>query len=180
MGEIVQNEEGFVLYRFDDDKVKPEVESNCNGDCAKVWPPAVINKDEQAEARGRRRRRWSARSTREDGTKQLTIDKLAGLHATSVTRRPGQWKGQNVGKKWFVITPDGTKNLTCLPGPPRRSRRPRTTTAEGDGDESGGDAGGADAGFRLQLLIDFRDGAAGRTPARHRPTGRPPVMIQSP
>jgi len=53
MGETVQNEDGFVLYRFDDDKVKPEVVSNCNGDCAKVWPPAVINSGENSSSASR-------------------------------------------------------------------------------------------------------------------------------
>ena len=52
MGETVQNQDGFVLYRFDKDKVKPEVVSNCNDDCEKVWPPALINKGEKPKLEG--------------------------------------------------------------------------------------------------------------------------------
>ncbi len=139
MGETVQNEDGFVLYRFDGDKVKPEVVSECNDDCAKVWPPAVINKGEKPKLKG-----VDAESvgtvTRKDGTLQLTIDNWP-VYTYIGDKKPGQWKGQNVGKKWFVITPDGKKNLTCLPAPSKAVAPP----ADGQ-EETPGDAGAADSG----------------------------------
>ncbi|MEU7908376.1 hypothetical protein [Actinoplanes sp. NPDC049118] len=141
MGETVQNEDGFVLYRFDDDKVKPEVVSNCNDDCAKVWPPAVVNKGEKPKLQGVDAALVGT-VTREDGTLQLTIDKWP-VYTYIGDKKAGQWKGQNVGQKWFVVTPEGKKNLTCLPAPSKAVAPP----ADGDeGDDSSGDAGGDSAG----------------------------------
>ena len=54
-------------------------------------------------------------------------------------------KPQNVGKKWFVITPEGTKNLTCLPAPSKAVAPPADDEEEGT-EESGGDAGGEESG----------------------------------
>jgi predicted lipoprotein with Yx(FWY)xxD motif len=141
MGETVQNEEGFVLYRFDDDKTKPEVVSNCNGDCAKVWPPAVVNKGEKPKLKGVDPELVGT-VTRKDGTQQLTIEKWP-VYTYIGDKKPGQWKGQNVGGKWFVITPEGKKNLTCLPKISKPVAPPADNEESGD---SGGDAGGDSAG----------------------------------
>ena len=40
---------------------------------------------------------------------------VAEVYRYAGDKKPGQWLGQNVAAKWFVINPDGTKNLTCLP-----------------------------------------------------------------
>ena len=138
MGETVQNEDGFVLYRFDDDKVKPEVVSNCNGDCAKVWPPAVINSGEKPKLKGVDAALVGT-VKREDGTLQLTIDKWP-VYTYIGDKKPSQWKGQNVGKKWFVVTPEGTKNLTCLPAPSKAVAPPADDEEEGGASDSAGDA----------------------------------------
>lgn len=143
MGETVQNQDGFVLYRFDDDKVKPEAVSNCDGDCAKVWPPALINKGEKPKLEGVDAEKVGT-VTRKDGTVQLTLDKWP-LYTYIGDTKAGQWKGQNVGKKWFVITPEGKKNLTCLPAPSKAVAPPADEKEEG-ANETGGDAAGADAG----------------------------------
>jgi predicted lipoprotein with Yx(FWY)xxD motif len=112
MGKVVVDQEGWVLYRFDDDQVKPAVKSNCNGDCAKVWPPA-LTEDGKPELEGVDPDDVGT-VTRADGTKQLTIGKWP-VYRYIGDKKPGQWLGQNVGGKWFVSNPDGTKNLTCLP-----------------------------------------------------------------
>ena len=111
MGEVIENEDGFVLYRFDDDENDP-ARSNCDGDCARVWPPALTTdgkprlKGIDAELVGT--------VTRADGTKQLTVNGWP-LYTYVGDTKPGAWKGQNVAGKWFVIKPDGAKNLTCVP-----------------------------------------------------------------
>lgn len=140
MGETVQNEDGFVLYRFDKDKVKPEVVSNCNDDCAKIWPPAVINKGEEPKLKGVDAEKVGT-VEREDGTLQLTLDNWP-LYTYIGDKEPGQWKGQNVGGTWFVITPDGKKNLTCLPA----VSKPVAPPKDDEDSDSGGDAGGESAG----------------------------------
>ncbi|WP_342750412.1 hypothetical protein [Pseudosporangium ferrugineum] len=134
MGETVQNQDGFVLYRFDKDKVKPEVVSNCKGDCAKVWPPALINKGEKPKLEGVDSDLVGT-VEREDGTLQLTLDKWP-LYTYIGDKKPGQWKGQNVAGTWFVVTPEGKKNLTCLPAVSKAVAPPA------DDKEKGGDGGG--------------------------------------
>ena len=111
MGEVIENEDGFVLYRFDDDTNDP-AKSNCAGDCARVWPPALTT-DGKPRLRGVDPALVGT-VTRGDGTKQLTV-KGWPLYSYVGDPKPGTWKGQNVAGKWFVIKPDGTKNLTCLP-----------------------------------------------------------------
>ncbi|WIM95256.1 hypothetical protein ACTOB_007340 [Actinoplanes oblitus] len=111
MGKVVEDQNGFVLYRFDNDGDDP-AKSNCNGDCAKVWPPALTN-DGKPTLKGVNQKLVGT-VTRADGTKQLTL-KGWPLYRYVGDKKPGQWKGQNVNGKWFVITPTGTKNLTCLP-----------------------------------------------------------------
>ena len=144
MGETVQNEDGFVLYRFDKDKVKPEVVSNCKGDCEKVWPPALVNKGEEPKLEGVDADLVGT-VEREDGTLQLTLDKWP-LYTYIGDKKPGQWKGQNVASTWFVVTPDGKKNLTCLPAPSKAVAPPADDKEEGDAEESGGDAGSDSSG----------------------------------
>jgi predicted lipoprotein with Yx(FWY)xxD motif len=112
MGKVVVDQEGWVLYRFDDDKIKPTVKSNCNGDCAKIWPPALTeNGKPQLEGVDPAD---VGTVTRADGSKQLTIGKWP-VYRYAGEKKPGGWLGQNVAGKWFVVEPDGTKNLTCLP-----------------------------------------------------------------
>jgi len=142
MGTTVQNQDGFVLYRFDSDKVKPEVVSNCYDDCEKVWPPVVTN-GEKPKLKGIDPADVGF-VTRKDGTKQVTIGKWP-VYTYIGDKKKGQWSGQNVGGKWFVVEPDGTKNLTCLPAVSKAVAPPKDE-AEGDAGDSGGDAGGDSAG----------------------------------
>jgi predicted lipoprotein with Yx(FWY)xxD motif len=111
MGKVIENEEGYVLYRFDGDKNEPAA-SECNGDCAEVWPPVRTN-DGAPEIEGIDADLVGT-VTRDDGTKQLTVDGWP-VYTYIGDKQPGQWKGQNVSGKWFVIEPTGKKNLTCMP-----------------------------------------------------------------
>jgi predicted lipoprotein with Yx(FWY)xxD motif len=138
MGKTVEDQDGFVLYRFDDDKDNP-AKSNCNGECAEIWPPIYSNDGDPA-LKGIKKSLVGT-VTRADGTKQLTL-KGWPLYRYIGDKKPGQWKGQNVGGKWFVINPDGTKNLTCLPAISKPVAPPSNDDAEAEGGEAGaGDAG---------------------------------------
>jgi predicted lipoprotein with Yx(FWY)xxD motif len=136
MGKVVVDQEGFVLYRFDGDKVKPEVKSTCDGDCARVWPPALTN-DGKPEIDGVDPDDVGT-VTRADGTKQLTIGNWP-VYRYLGDKKAGQWRGQNVGGKWFVINPDGTKNLTCLP-PVSKPVAPPADEEGAEEDDSGNGA----------------------------------------
>jgi predicted lipoprotein with Yx(FWY)xxD motif len=135
MGKVVVDQEGWVLYRFDGDKNKPEAKSNCDGDCAKIWPPAYTDEG-KPEMQGVDPEDVGI-VTRSDGTKQLTLDGWP-LYRYAGDKKPGQWLGQNVGAKWFVVNPDGTKNLTCLPKASKPIAVPQDEDEAAEGDESGG------------------------------------------
>jgi predicted lipoprotein with Yx(FWY)xxD motif len=133
MGEVIENEEGRVLYRFDGDKNSP-AKSTCNEDCAEVWPPARTN-DGKPEIKGVDSKLVGT-VTRDDGTTQLTVKGWPVYYYVGDTKA-GQWKGQNVAGKWFVIKPDGAKNLTCLP-PVSKAVAPPANESESGAEEAGG------------------------------------------
>ena len=143
MGKVVVDQEGWVLYRFDDDKNKPEAKSNCDGDCAKIWPPAYTE-DGEPELQGVDSADVGT-VTRSDGTKQLTL-KGWPLYRYAGDKKPGQWRGQNVGSKWFVINPDGSKNLTCLPKASKPIAVPDDEGSE-EGAENDSGSGGSDYSY---------------------------------
>jgi predicted lipoprotein with Yx(FWY)xxD motif len=139
MGEVVENSDGFVFYRFDKDTAKPKSKSACNGDCAKVWPPALTN-DGKPKLKGVKASLVGT-VTRADGQKQLTIGGWP-IYNYIGDKKAGTWAGQNVGGTWFVIKPDGTKNLTCLPKISKPVAPPKDDSGSADsGDDSGGNAG---------------------------------------
>jgi predicted lipoprotein with Yx(FWY)xxD motif len=136
MGKVVLNQKGFVLYRFDKDTAKPP-KSNCEGKCAQIWPPAITDGNPQLDGVDAS---LVGTVTRGDGSKQITI---AGwpVYGYIGDLKAGQWKGQNVGGTWFVIAPDGKKNLTCLPTPAPAAVQPpaasESAAATGDGGSGG-------------------------------------------
>jgi predicted lipoprotein with Yx(FWY)xxD motif len=134
MGKVVVNQEGFVLYRFDGDKNKPQAATNCEGDCAAIWPPAIT--DGKPELKGVDPKLVGT-VTRKDGSKQITIDKWP-VYTYIGDKKAGQWKGQNVGGKWFVIEPTGKKNLTCLPPVSKPVAPPSSGDKGGDAGSDGG------------------------------------------
>ena len=140
MGAVIEDEGGWVLYRFDKDTAKPKPASACDGDCAKVWPPALTN-DGRPQLKGVDSELIGT-VTRADGTKQLTV---AGwpLYRYAGDKKPGTWRGQNVNGTWFVIKPTGAKNLTCLPpvskpvAPPADDRADAGKPAADSADDAG-------------------------------------------
>ncbi|NMO54238.1 hypothetical protein HH310_24020 [Actinoplanes sp. TBRC 11911] len=132
MGQVIENEDGYVLYRFDADKNKP-AKSTCVDDCAKVWPPALTN-DGKPTLKGVDPKLVGT-VARADGTKQLTVNNWP-VYTYIGDKKPGDWKGQNVGGKWFVIKPDGAKNLTCLPAISKPVAPPKDDSADAGTDYS--------------------------------------------
>ena len=110
MGSVVTDEDGFVLYRFDNDTARPS-KSNCAGKCAEIWPPALTDGNPALDGIAPDK---VGVIMRDDGTRQLTIGNWP-VYRYVGDLKPGQWKGQNVNGTWFVVTKDGRKNLTCLP-----------------------------------------------------------------
>ncbi|MET8908614.1 hypothetical protein [Micromonospora sp. NPDC004551] len=133
MGKVVTDQDGWVLYRFDKDSADPP-QSNCVDKCAQVWPPALTDGNPQLQGVSDDK---VGTVTRQDGTRQITIGGWP-VYRYIGDKKPGQWKGQGVGGTWFVVDPNGKKNLTCLPtGTPKAVAPP----ASGDSGTSGGDSG---------------------------------------
>ncbi len=105
LGEVVTDQNGLTLYRFDKDKAKPSV-SNCNDACAMTWPPA-LGEPASVQLRGVDMALVGA-VTRADGTKQLTLNGWP-LYTYAKDTAPGEALGQGVGKTWFAATPQGKK-----------------------------------------------------------------------
>lgn len=110
MGEVVTDEKGWVLYRFDKDTPKPAV-SNCAGKCAELWPPALTDGDPELDGVSSD---LVGTVQRADGTRQLTIGGWP-VYRYAKDKKAGQWSGQAVGGTWYVVAPDGKRNVTCLP-----------------------------------------------------------------
>lgn len=139
MGEVVTDEKGWVLYRFDKDTANPPT-SNCVDECARIWPPVYT--DGKPTLDGVSDDVVSS-VTREDGTKQVTLDGWP-IYRYIGDKEPGQWKGQGVGGTWFVVQPDGKKNTSCLPKGTPKPVAPPADDAEEETAESGG---GSDYGY---------------------------------
>ena len=147
MGNVVTDTKGWVLYRFDKDKANPS-KSNCVGDCAKLWPPLLA--DDTLELSGLSAAKVDT-VERADGGLQVTIGGWP-VYRYIGDKKPGTWKGQNVGGTWFVIDKDGKKNLTCLPkiskpvplpaDPAQKSKKASATSDEVAAADVGSDSSG--------------------------------------
>ncbi|MER7440371.1 hypothetical protein [Micromonospora avicenniae] len=106
IGTYVADGKGMTLYRFDKDTAKPS-KSNCNGDCAKTWPPLLIKSPGQIYPSGVNPQ-LVGYVERADGTCQVTI---AGwpVYLFAKDTKPGEIKGQGVGGTWFAVSPTGGK-----------------------------------------------------------------------
>ncbi|GAA0650084.1 SCO0930 family lipoprotein [Streptomyces thermocarboxydovorans] len=104
LGKVVTDGLGRTLYRFDQDVAEPP-KSNCDGDCAKTWPPVPADDATAGEGIDKS---LLGEVTRADGTKQLTI---GGWPAYRYVKdiNAGDVKGQGVGGKWYALNPEGKK-----------------------------------------------------------------------
>lgn len=140
MGAVVTDEQGWTLYRFDKDTPNP-AKSNCNGTCEQNWPP-VLAQGGIPQLEGIDSSQVST-VKRDDGTEQVT---LAGwpLYRFANDPKPGAWKGQAVGGTWWVIAPDGKKNLSCIPknAPNPGNGNNNPAPEQGGTPPAGGGAGG--------------------------------------
>lgn len=137
MGEVVTDEDGWILYRFEDDSANPPT-TNCVDECEEIWPPVYTDGDLELDGVDE-----DDVSTvdRPDGTKQVALGGWP-LYYYIGDKKPGDWKGQGVGGKWFVAQPDGTKNLECLPEKTPKAVAPPADGEDGeDGEEDGGTGG---------------------------------------
>jgi predicted lipoprotein with Yx(FWY)xxD motif len=110
LGEIVVDNRGYVLYRFEKDTAKPP-RSNCLEDCAPKWPPLMDTGDVRLEGIDQA---LIGSVVRPDASRQVTI---AGwpIYRYAGDTTAGDAKGQGAGNVWFAVTPQG-KKATAVPG----------------------------------------------------------------
>jgi predicted lipoprotein with Yx(FWY)xxD motif len=89
---MLVDHKGMALYSFDKDAAD---KSNCNGPCAKVWPPlAAAAGDQPMGAYGI--------VTREDGTRQWSY-KSKPLYLYQADQKAGDHGGDNFKDVWHLI-----------------------------------------------------------------------------
>jgi predicted lipoprotein with Yx(FWY)xxD motif len=104
IGQVITDKDGFTLYRFDKDTAKPP-KSNCDGDCAKTWPPALSQGDVEVQGVDKS---LVGKVTRSDGTQQITV---AGwpVYRYAKDAKAGDALGQGVGGAWYAVNAKGGK-----------------------------------------------------------------------
>jgi predicted lipoprotein with Yx(FWY)xxD motif len=105
LGRILTDGRGFTVYGFDADK---GTMSNCSGACATAWPPVPV-KGGQIKVGSGVTQSLVGRTTRADGTKQLTY---AGrpLYLFEGDSAPGSANGDGstaFGARWDALKASG-------------------------------------------------------------------------
>jgi predicted lipoprotein with Yx(FWY)xxD motif len=108
LGKVLVDGQGFTLYVFAPDKRSGS--SKCYSRCALAWPPLVLPSGvRKAPAGPGVRSALLGTTKRKDGTVEVTYHKWP-LYTWVVDTAPGAATGQdlnNLGGKWYVITPAG-------------------------------------------------------------------------
>jgi predicted lipoprotein with Yx(FWY)xxD motif len=108
LGRVLVDGQGFTLYVFAPDKHSGS--SKCYSRCAQAWPPLVLPTGvSRAPAGPGVKARLLGSTKRKDGTVEITYDKWP-LYTWVIDSAPGDATGQdvnNLGGKWYVITPAG-------------------------------------------------------------------------
>ncbi len=93
---VLVDSKGMSLYIFTPDT--PDV-SNCKGNCLKAWPAASLTPEEVEKVKASK---TFGVITRDDGTKQLTLDRRP-LYYYVGDENPGDRVGQGIGGVWFLL-----------------------------------------------------------------------------
>lgn len=102
LGEFVVGPNGMTLYMFTNDEGGV---SACYDQCAVNWPPLLAGSDvELTAAEGVTGTLGT--TERDDGTLQITLNGMP-LYYWIRDHVPGDATGQNVGERWFVVSPAG-------------------------------------------------------------------------
>ncbi|AXB46740.1 hypothetical protein [Amycolatopsis albispora] len=129
LGQVLTEQGGKTLYRFDKDTASPP-KSNCEGDCAKAWPPLLAG-DAAPELSGVDAS-VVGEVTRADGTKQVTV-KGWPVYTYAKDTAAGEVKGQAVGGTWYAVNPQGGKAEAQPEQQPRAQVKLTAAEVEGVG-----------------------------------------------
>jgi predicted lipoprotein with Yx(FWY)xxD motif len=115
IGTYLADGAGRTLYVFDNDTSRPP-KSNCNGDCAKAWPPLLIKSPGKIFPKGVNPK-IIGYVERADGHCQVTVNGHP-VYYFIADAKAGDINGQGVNGKWFAVAPNGgrTTNVPVFPG----------------------------------------------------------------
>jgi predicted lipoprotein with Yx(FWY)xxD motif len=102
LGKFLVDEKGMTLYMYTKDEPN---QVNCSGDCLKAWPPLLVEGEPTAGAGVDADLLGTADLP--DGTKIVTYNQMP-LYLWVQDTKPGDTTGQDVGKVWYVVAPDGS------------------------------------------------------------------------
>jgi predicted lipoprotein with Yx(FWY)xxD motif len=103
LGKIIVDSKGLTAYYFTKDKPNSG-KSVCSGGCLTAWP-SIAPASAAPTAEGVTAKLGTI--TRDDGTGQITVNGLP-IYLYIKDKAAGDVTGQDVGKVWYVIAPDGT------------------------------------------------------------------------
>jgi predicted lipoprotein with Yx(FWY)xxD motif len=114
IGTYLTDGAGRTLYVFDGDTSRPP-RSNCNGDCAKAWPPLLIKSPGKVFPTGVDPK-IIGYVERADGHCQVTVHGHP-VYYFIADAKAGDINGQGVNDKWFAVAPNGgkTTNVPVFP-----------------------------------------------------------------
>jgi predicted lipoprotein with Yx(FWY)xxD motif len=90
-GQVLTTPEGMTVYTYEKDG---DGVSNCNGECAKKWPPVLAKPGDKPKGK-------LAIIKRADGTLQWA-DEEEPLYTYIEDKKPGDVKGDNIGGVWHA------------------------------------------------------------------------------
>lgn len=103
LGRIVVDGRGMTAYYFTKDQPGSGT-SACTGQCLQAWPPITTTAATPSVSGVTG---TLGTITLPNGSKQVTVDgRPVYLYAPDT--KPGDVKGQGVGRVWYVLRPDGT------------------------------------------------------------------------
>ncbi|MDS1271345.1 hypothetical protein RIF23_13665 [Lipingzhangella sp. LS1_29] len=102
LGEILVDDEGYTLYRWDEDRSEPS-QTHCYDDCADTWPPVLDMAEFSYD--GVDPAAFDA-VARDGALDQVTLGGWP-LYRYAGDDAPGAATGHGVDGSWYAVTPDG-------------------------------------------------------------------------
>ncbi|MGI5459161.1 hypothetical protein ACQEWB_39465 [Streptomyces sp. CA-249302] len=104
MGNVVTDDKGLTLYRFDNDEPNPS-KWTCSGTCTKTWLPVIVQED-SVPAEGVDQSLLGV--VHRNGERQVTLGGWP-LYRYVGDTAAGQANGQGKDAKWYAVAPSGQK-----------------------------------------------------------------------
>ena len=110
LGKILVDGKGMTLYMYTKDTPN---QSNCSAGCLKAWPPFLTQGSPKAGDGVNASLIGNTKLA--DGTMIVTYNKMPLYYWASDTKA-GDATGQDVGKVWYVVSPDGKAMMPASSG----------------------------------------------------------------